>query len=195
MAIRAVIAGGVIVLSLAACGGEDTSGTPTTVVATAPTAVPHPSAMTSATVAELTIEAAGEQYLRVVAPATCAADQLNAALDSAKNAAGSDVMDIVVPLYRAAARAFSQLAADLRAKQWPATLSVDMETLADAAANRSLALRSAANAQSLAEQQAIVNSDNFIQTAAAADATAATVREKLGLDSTDDTDFCALAGT
>ena len=104
-------------------------------------------------------------------------------------------MNIVVPLYRAAGRAFSRLAADLRAEQWPATLSVDIETLADAAANRSLALRSAANAHSFAEQQAIVNSDRFIQTAAAVDASAATVREKLGLGSTDDTDFCALAGT
>ena len=197
MAIRASIALFVIALLAGGCGGDDNSAAPTGVAAAATTAASEVTEATapasaSTTGAELTLGAAAELYTRIVAPANCAVDHLNAALDSSTT--GSEAMKVVVPLYRAAGRAFGQLATDLRAAHWPAAVSDDIETLADASTKESLAMRSAANAHSFDEQQAIVKSDNFINTMKAADASADMVRQKLGLDSTfDDTDFCAIA--
>jgi len=195
MDIKASIALLVIALVAGGCGSDksaETTGVAAT--ATTPSSEEDDTAPASASTAgaEITIGAAVEQYTRIVAPANCAVDHLNAALDSSTT--GSEAMKVVVPLYRAAGRAFGQLANDLRAAQWPADVSNEIETLADASTKASLAMRSAANAHSVDEQHAIVKSDNFINTMNAVDSSADIVRQKLGLDSTfGDTDFCAIA--
>ena len=197
MAIKVGIALFVIALLGAGCGSDNKSAAPNAVSAVATTAASEVTAttfLTSTSTAgtEITIEAAADQYVRIVAPANCAVAHLNAALDSSTTDSGA--MQIVVPLYRAAGRAFRQLATDLRAAQWPAGVSDEIDMLADASTRESLAMRSAANAHSFAEQHAIVTSDNFVNTANAAAASADIVRQKLGLDSTlDDADFCAIA--
>ena len=116
---------------LAACGGDDSGSAASTAAAVATEAA------TTTTAAELSVEAVGEAYLKIVAPVNSAVTRLNKDQQAVgklpAQVANEAVTATVMPDYRIAGEAARQFAIDLRSGQWPAAVEQDIVTLADAA--------------------------------------------------------------
>ena len=152
----------------------------------------------SRVLAGISVEAAGEAYLKIVAPVNCAVTRLNKDQQAVGKLPAQwpheAVTATVMPDYRIAGEAARQFAIDLRSGQWPAAVEQDIVTLADAATASGAVFLRAADASTPEAFLGIVQETSFIDTLDAAASAADVVRQKLNLESVyNQTDFCALA--
>jgi hypothetical protein len=183
----------------AACGGDDGA------------AVADPSASASVTSAstdtaandeEISVEAAAEQYLALVASPNCALDKLNAAIDDVGTTPSGAVSEdqwpaiqatVVPALTKVEATGRDWATALLRA-EWPPLVASHVEALALAVTESASLYGEIARAEDFDTFFELYNSADSTATFEASTAAAATVREDLGLDSeSDPPDWCALA--
>ena len=183
----------------AACGGDD-GGAVSDSSASAP--VTSAATDTAANDALISVEAAAEQYLALVAAPNCALDKLNAAIDDVGTTPSGAVSDdqwpaiqatVVPALVEVAATGRDWATALLRA-EWPPLVASHVQDLALAVTESASRYGEIADAQDFDTFFELYNSADTTATFEASSAAATTVREDLGLDSeTDPPDWCALA--
>ena len=183
----------------AACGGDD-GGAVGDSSASAP--VTSASTDTAANDEVISVEAAAEQYLALVAAPNCALDKLNAAIDDVGTTPSGAVSEdqwpaiqatVVPALVEVEATGRDWATALLRA-EWPPLVASHVQDLALAATESASLYGEIADAEDFDTFFELYNSADTTATFEASTAAATTVREDLGLDSeTDPPDWCALA--
>ena len=180
-------------LLASACGGDDGAA-----VAESSASAPVSSADNM-----ISVEAAADKYMTLVAAPNCAIDELNAAIkDVGTTPSGAVAEDqwpaiqatVVPALGKVEATGRDWAAALLRA-EWPPPVASDVEKLALAATETASRYGEIATAKDFDAFFELYNSADTSAVFAASAAAAKTVREDLGLDSvtTNPPDWCALA--
>ncbi len=184
----------------AACGDDDGAA-----VADPSVSAPVTSASTDTAANDkvISVEAAAEQYMALVAAPNCAIDELNAAIkDVATTPSGAVAEDqwpaiqaTVVPALVEVKVTGRDWATALLKAEWPPPVASDVEELALAVTDSANLYGEIAGAEDFNTFFELYNSADTTAVFDASAAAAETVREDLGLDSvtTDPPDWCALA--
>lgn len=183
----------------AGCGGDDgAAGADPSVTAPATSASPDTAANDV-----ISVEAAAEQYMTLVAAPNCAIDELNAAIhDVATTPSGAVAEDdwpavqaTVVPALVEVEATGRKWATELLRAEWPPEVASDVDDLALAVTETATRYGEIAAAEDFDTFFEIYNSADTTAVFDASAAAAETVRDDLGLESvaTDPPDWCALA--
>jgi hypothetical protein len=190
---------GAVGLLGAACGGDDGAA-----VADASASAPVTSASTDTAANDeaISVEAAADQYVALVASPNCALDKLNAAIDDVASTPSGAVSDdqwpaiqatVVPALVEVEATGRDWAKALLRA-EWPPLVASHVQDLALAATESASLYGEIADAEDFDTFFELYNSADSTAVFEASTAAGTTVREDLGLGSeTDPSDWCALA--
>jgi hypothetical protein len=192
----------VVCLLGAACGDDGAAGTDPS--ASAPATSPSAdTADTSANANVISVDAAADQYMTLVASPNCAIDELNAAIkDVGTTPSGAVAEDrwpaiqaTVVPALVEVEATGRKWATALRRADWPPEVASDVEKLARAVTASATRYGEIAAAEEFDTFFELYNSADTTAIFEASAAAAKTVREDLRLDSvtTDPPDWCALA--
>ena len=186
---------------LAAACGDDGGASVADPSASAP--VTSASTSTAATDKVISVEAAAEQYMALVAAPNCALDKLNAAIkDVATTPSGAVSEDAwpaiqatVVPALVEVEVTGRDWATALLRAEWPPPVASDVKELALAATDSANRYGEIARAENFDTFFELYNSADTSALFGAGTAAADTVRKALGLDSvtTDPPDWCTLA--
>ena len=187
-------------LLAAACGG-DGGGAVADPSASAPAT--SASTDTAANDKPISVEAAAEQYMTMVAAPNCALDKLNAAIKNVATTPSGAVSEdawpaiqaTVVPALVEVEATGRDWATALVRAEWPPPVASDVEKLALAATDSANLYGEIARAKDFDTFFELYNSADTTKVFGAGTAAAETVRRALGLDSvtTDPPDWCALA--
>jgi hypothetical protein len=183
-----------------ACGDDDGAA-----VADPSVSAPVTAASTDTAVNDkvISVEAAAEQYVALVASPNCAIDELNAAIEAVATTPSGAVAEdqwpaiqaAVVPALVKVEVTGRDWATALRRAEWPPLAASDVEELALAVTESANLYGEIAMAEDFDSFFELYNSADTTAVFEASAAAAETVREDLGLDSvtTDPPDWCALA--
>jgi hypothetical protein len=184
----------------AACGGDDGAAV---VDASASAPVTSAATETAATDEAISVEAAADQYMALVAAPNCAIDELNAAIaDVGSTPSGAVAEDAwpaiqatVVPALVEVETTGHDWAAALLRAEWPPTVASDVQELALAVTESASRYGEIAAAEDFDTFFELYNSEDTSTIFGASSAAAETVRDDLELESvtTDPPDWCALA--
>ena len=182
-----------VALLAAACGGDDGAAV----------ARSSASARVSSADKSISVEAAADKYMALVAEPNCAIDELNAAIKhvgtTPSGAVAEDqwpaIQSTVVPALAKVEATGRDWAAALLRAEWPPQVGSDVEKLALAATETASRYGEIAVAKDFDTFFELYNSADTTAVFSASTAAAKTVREDLGLDSVTTTppDWCALA--
>ena len=184
----------------AACGHDDGGA-----VADPSASAPLTSASRDTAVNDkvISVEAAAEQYMALVAEPNCAIDELNAAIDEVATTPSGAVAEdqwptiqaTVVPALVQVEVTGRDWATELLRAEWPPLVASDVEDLALAVTESASRYGEIAVAEDFDTFFELYTSADTTAVFEASAAAAKTVREDLGLDSptTDPPDWCALA--
>jgi len=184
----------------AACGDDDGTAVSDPSVSAPVTSA---SANTAANVKVISVDAAAEQYVALVATPNCAIDELHTVIEAVATTPSGAVAEdqwpaiqaTVVPALDKVEVTGRDWATALRGAEWPPLVASDVEELALAVTESAKLYGEIAVAEDFDTFFELYNSADTTAVFEASAAAAETVREDLGLDSvtTDPPDWCALA--
>jgi hypothetical protein len=186
---------------LAAACGDDGGAAVADPTASAP--VTSASTDTAANDQAISVEAAAQQYMALVAAPNCALDKLNAAIKGVATTPSGAVSEdgwpaiqaTVVPALVEVEVTGRDWATALLRAEWPPPVAADVKELALAATDSANRYGEIARAENFDAFFELYNSEDTTAVFGAGTAAAETVRQALGLGSvtTDPPDWCALA--